>query len=301
MRRLLAIVVTLLAATGCAHHPPPTNVVRMATSSSRSPATLPTTQRAQPTVHIHLPGIGGYRGVDRGMLRGLREGGYTARVRAYDWTGNDAGLAALLATQRHKTEAAKVAQIIAEEFHADPDARIAVTTHSAGAGIMTWALEQLPPEIKIDTLVLIAPALSPTYDMSRAFAHVRGSVYVFYSPYDIPVLGVGTSMFGTVDGVKTDAAGKVGFVKPPNAADPAQYDKLAQIPYRSEWIKLGNIGDHIGGLSRPFAKAVLAPLLSRGELPGVVPATPPATPPQPLTIPPAPATAPLTMPAAAAG
>jgi hypothetical protein len=111
---------------------------------------------------------------------------------------------------------------------------------------------------------------------------------------------MGTTMFGTVDGVKTDAAGKVGFLKPASAADPSQYDKLRQIPYRSDWIKLGNIGDHIGGLARPFAKAVLAPLLARGELPGAAPATSPATPTEPLTIPPAATTAPATAPAASA-
>ena len=32
-------------------------------------------QAARASFHIHLPGIGGFRGIDRGMLRGLAEGG----------------------------------------------------------------------------------------------------------------------------------------------------------------------------------------------------------------------------------
>jgi len=285
----LAMMLAVVAACGCAHE-------NRAAPATTRPATQPT------ALHIHLPGIGGYRNVDRGMLRGLREGGYTERIRVHDWTGNDTGLAALMATKRHKDEAARVAQMIADELSVNPHTRITVSAHSAGAGIITWALEQLPPDAKIDTLLFIAPALSPQYDLSRALAHVRGNVYVIYSPYDSAVLGIGTKMFGTVDGVKVEAAGKVGF-KQPAKADAQQYEKLVQIPYHSQWVKLGNIGDHIGGLSRPFAKSVLAPLLARGELPTEQESAP-ARSTDPLSVPPplpasATAPAPATIPAPA--
>jgi len=295
---LLLSLIIALGAAGCTHQKRAAAVAK--------PTTRPTTQ---PTaLHIHLPGIGGYRGVDRGMLRGLREGGYDERIRVRDWPGADAGLAALMATQRHKDESKFVAQMIEQELTVNPNTRITVSAHSAGAGIIAWALEQLPAEDKIDTLLLISPALSPTYDLSGALSHVRGKVYVIYSTYDSAVLGMGTKMFGTVDGVKVEAAGKVGFKMPPNA-DEEQYQKLVQIPYRSEWVKLGNIGDHIGGLSRPFAKEVLAPLLERNELPGTATAgaattTPPAPAGDSLSIPPplpasATAPAPATLPAPA--
>ena len=283
------LLLCVVATDGCAHEK------RGFVKTTTQPTTQPT------ALHIHLPGIGGYRSVDRGMLRGLREGGYNERIRVHDWTGADAGLAALMATQRHKDESQHVAQIILDELEVNPKTRITVSAHSAGAGIIAWALEQLPPDKKIDTLLLIAPALSPTYDLSRAMSHVRNKVYVIYSPYDSAVLGMGTKMFGTVDGVKVEAAGKVGFKAPPNA-DKQQYEKLVQIAYRSDWVKLGNIGDHIGGLSRPFAKAVLAPLLARDELPSATETT--AAGPEPLSVPPplpasATAPAPATIPAPA--
>jgi hypothetical protein len=287
----LALICCVVGVAGCAHE-------------NRAFNTATTQPAAEPSaLHIHLPGIGGYRNVDRGMLRGLREGGYTERIRVHDWTGSDAGLAALLATKRHKDESENVAQMIQGELSVNPHTRITVSAHSAGAGIIAWALEQLPADEQIETLLLIAPALSPQYDLSRALKHVRGKVYVIYSPYDSAVLGMGTKMFGTVDGVKVEAAGKVGF-KQPAKADAQQYEKLVQIPYHSQWVKLGNIGDHIGGLSRPFAKEVLAPLLARGELPAEKEATtPPPT--DSLSIPPplpasATAPAPATIPAPAA-
>jgi hypothetical protein len=284
---VLALMCCVVGVGGCAHEP----------RAFGAPTTQPAVEPS--ALHIHLPGIGGYRNVDRGMLRGLREGGYTERIRVHDWPGNDAGLAALLATKRHKDESTNVAHLIEGELSVNPHTRITVSAHSAGAGIIAWALEQLSPDEQIETLLLIAPALSPQYDLSRALKHVRGKVYVIYSPYDSAVLGMGTKMFGTVDGVKVEAAGKVGFKQPPKA-DAQQYEKLVQIPYHSEWVKLGNIGDHIGGLSRPFSREVLAPLLARGELPAEkAPTTPPT---DSLSIPPplpasATAPAPATIPA----
>jgi pimeloyl-ACP methyl ester carboxylesterase len=256
---------------------------------------------AQPPAryHIHLPGIGGYRGIDRGMLRGLQEGGLDAELQPYDWTQKDPGLGALLTTQRHTVEAARVAKMITELVRAHPDARVTISCHSGGAGIIIWALEQSPEDVKVDAVLLLSPALSPNYDLSKALRHVRRKVYSIYSPYDVVVLGVGTRMLGTIDGVKMEAAGKVGFAKP-QAADAAQYEKLVQVRYDSRWVKLGNIGDHIGSLARPFARKVLAALLLRDELPVVgeetdplkVPATLPSGAP---TTPPAEPVIPTTM------
>src|SRR6266550_3104208 len=63
--------------------------------------------------HLHLNGIGGYRSIDRYMLLGLEEGGVGGtELRAYDWTGSDVGLSALLAGPRHQEESHKVAQMI---------------------------------------------------------------------------------------------------------------------------------------------------------------------------------------------
>lgn len=287
---LMLLCAVVIAGAGCASERP----VMAATGAPSAPAATrpvePPPPPPPPPLHLHLPGIGGYRGIDRGLLRGLREGGYDARLQPWDWTGSDAGLAALVATARHRAEARRIAELIAAHARDNPGGQITVSAHSGGAGIITWALEQLPPGVQIDRLVLIAPALSPQYDLSRALAHVRDRAYVFYSPYDAAVLGMGTKMFGTVDGVKVEASGKVGFAQPATPADPSQYEKLVQVPYRAEWIKLGHIGDHIGGLSRPFSRAVLAPLLARGELPAEQrvddPLTPATPPPQPLRLPP---------------
>jgi len=209
---------------------------------------------------LHLPGIGGKRSIDRTLVKGLEEGGVDAEIEIYDWTGEDPGLSSLYAAQRNREEAAKVAAIITKLYRDDPRRKIYLTGHSGGTGIAVWALERLPDDVQVESLLLLASALSPTYDLSDALRHVRGKAVALSSTYD-PVLGIGTRMFGTIDGVKTDAAGRVGFQRPPGA-DEAQYAKLVEVPYDRAWIELSHIGDHIGMMMRPFAREILAPLVS---------------------------------------
>jgi alpha-beta hydrolase superfamily lysophospholipase len=162
--------------------------------------------------------------------------------------------------------------MIEDRARANPEARIVITGHSGGSGLAVWALESLPDDVRIDTLVMLAPALSPQYDLSTALRHVKRA-YAFNSEHD-PVLGPGTRAFGTIDRIMTNAAGRVGFQKP-DGADDEQYAKLVQVPYDRGFLLLGNIGDHIGPMMPRFAAKVIAPLILTGELPR--PATQPAT------------------------
>jgi pimeloyl-ACP methyl ester carboxylesterase len=209
---------------------------------------------------LHLPGIGGYLGCDRRLLSGLRQGGVEAQFQVYDWTEHDPGLNALHAYNRNRDEAHKIADLIQARFTADSTSPIYLTAHSGGCGLAVWALEKLPADVKVDTVLLLAPALSPGYDLSAALRHVRNHAYAFTSTNDTIVLSTGTRMFGTIDGVRGDAAGFAGFVMP-IGADAQLYAKLIARPYESGWLQYDNWGDHIGPLSRLFAAAVLAPLL----------------------------------------
>jgi pimeloyl-ACP methyl ester carboxylesterase len=199
------------------------------------------------------------------MLAGLREGGFYGETDVHDWTGNDPGIAALLARERNEREAQVVADLIEKRFRDHPKGRIVLTAHSGGTGIAVWALEKLPKDVKVDTVLLLASALSPRYDLTDALAHVRGGMYAFTSELDAFVLGAGTSTFGTIDGVKCDAAGRWGF-EMPDDADPKQYEKLVPMPYDAkQWLREGNLGDHIGPMNRRFARNVLAPLVAGGQ------------------------------------
>lgn len=215
---------------------------------------------------LHLPGIGGYLGCDRRMLSGLRDGGVNANIVVYDWTESDPGIHALQAYQRNQREAAKIADLIAAHAAADPDSPIYITAHSGGCGVAAWAMAKLPPDVKVQTVLFMAPALSPTFDLTAALRHVNGKMFVFSSPLDTVVLYTGTRLFGTMDGVRTEAAGFCGFIMP-RGADPVMYRKLVSCVYRSDWARYNDFGGHIGAMSRSFAAAVLAPLLRSGPAP----------------------------------
>jgi pimeloyl-ACP methyl ester carboxylesterase len=222
---------------------------------------------------IHLPGIAGEQNLDRRFIQGLRAGGCEGTIEICDWTANDPGLGALLARKRNDRQADKLAEKLQQILKDEPGVKLRIVCHSGGAGIAAWALERLPDDAKIESIVFIAPALSQKYDLSKALAHVRGKAYALTSVNDVIVLGAGTKLFGTIDGKKEEAAGLRGFKTPEEPADPKQYDKLVQMPYQDSWMELGNIGDHIGPMGEEFAEKVIAPLLQ--DRPPALPTTRP--------------------------
>lgn len=219
------------------------------------------------TYHMHLPGIGGEMFIHRWWCSEIQSAGPTTRSDVYDWTGRRFPIDVLQSVDRNRKEAKNVAAHIAKMRRDHPDARIVISAESGGTGVAVWALEDLPSDVVVDAVVLIAPALSPEYDLSAALKHVRGAMHVFTSEQDNFILAWGTERYGTIDGKHVQAAGRFGFVQP-KSADATQYAKLVQVPHQSTWWKYWNFGGHGGGMSPAFAKYVIAPLIARGVLPG---------------------------------
>jgi hypothetical protein len=251
----LALAVLLCVATAG----PFVSVAAGGRRGAKAPTTAPADASAATRYILHLPGIGGHRGIDDSLVSGLRQGGVDGLIEIYDWTCNDPGISALVARQRNHEQARLIALALTNRFNTNPQVPIYLTAHSGGAGVVVWALEQLPPDVMVESVLLLAPALSPKYDLTAALRHVRGAVYVVSSKYD-PILGPGTRAFGTIDGVKTDAAGRVGFSRP-SGGDALEYAKLVPMPHQGAWVRFRNIGDHVGPMTRPFARQVLAPLI----------------------------------------
>jgi hypothetical protein len=249
MRWPLASILILLI-VGCNKlDAPPQHLV------SNSPPAPP----AKPFV-LHLPGVSGTSNIDYSLRQGMKAGGFDGPFEIFDWTCHDPGIPALHNRARNEQQAQLVADLITKQFRAHPEQPIYLTCHSGGSGPATWALEKLPEDVHVACFLMLAPALSPTYDLSKALAHITGHAYCFNSPDDDLVLGTGTKMFGTIDGVRSDAAGRIGF-QTPGTADLAQYAKLIHKPYESAWIRYGHIGGHIGPMGNSFVQAIVAPLL----------------------------------------
>src|SRR5262249_10263031 len=107
--------------------------------------------------------------------------------------------------------------------------------HSGGAGLVLAAAAQLPPAT-VERTILLAPAVSPTFDLSAALRATKGELVSYRSELDRLWLGLGTHEFGTVDRVYGSAAGLHGFREPDHLTDEGRllYRRLVQIPWRPE-------------------------------------------------------------------
>lgn len=154
----------------------------------------------------------------------------------------------------HNDAERALAERIAQWRRDHPTGRIDLIGHSAGAGVALGALARLQGE-RVHTVLLLAPSVSPTYDLNPVLAKVDGKIHSFYSDRDTTFLGWRTSTFGTYDRVKVEAAGFSGFLGSyPNS-------KLVQHGYDPDWAGLGYDGGHFSIRSEAFARRVLAPLL----------------------------------------
>jgi hypothetical protein len=164
------------------------------------------------------------------------------------------------------------ARSIADEVRAfragRPGAPVFLVGKSGGTGLVVKALEGLD-EGSVDVAVLISPAISPAYDLTRALRTVRREMVVFWSPLDVFVLGAGTRIFGTIDRIKSVSAGLVGFRPPSPGTDEQKeaYARLRQVRWGPKMASTGYLGGHVGPDSPAFLRKYVVPLLRALDAP----------------------------------
>ncbi len=149
-----------------------------------------------------------------------------------------------------------------------PSVPVYLVGKSGGAWIVVRALEALPAG-SVEAAVLLAPAVSPGYDLAPALRAVRREVVSFWSPLDLIVLGLGTGIFGTMDGVRSASAGLRGFREPSPPPDPAATPapaRLRQVRWRPRMALKGYLGGHVGPDSPAFLEAYVLPLFRHDGL-----------------------------------
>lgn len=230
------LVVLTLLACGCAHHP-------------KSP---------DGSIVFLLPGVAGNEGYSH-VISAI-ESDSNREVQTVPW-GAPAPLFVLNFSNRgiHDDAELKLAKVIEARYTEFPNATIDLIGHSAGCGVILGALKRLPPAMPLRTVVLLAPSVSPTYDLSLPLSHIE-ALHVFTSPHDTVFLKWRTSHFGTYDDIKTPAAGNIGFDL--SSLSPDLRAKVIEHPYDESWKQLDNDGGHFGTLSNRFAKTIIAPLFA---------------------------------------
>lgn len=214
-----------------------------------------------------LPGIEGPSRINRNIVRGLLDGGIEGAVEIFDWSttaGPFGWYVHLTDIRRHRVEAFRLARRIVRYQRAYPDRPIFLVAHSGGAGIALSAVEILPETAGVDGVILLAAAVSPQRDLSRALTQTRRGIWNFHSLRDFGFLVVGTTLFGTIDRQHRPSAGALGFDLPENADDDrrALYtEKLHEVPYAKEMSHDGNLGTHNGWTRRTFVANWIAPII----------------------------------------
>lgn len=224
--------------------------------------------RREPLVLV-ADGVGGFDLCGKALAKVLKASGLPYTTRVLRW-GHGVGrwYADLSNAANQDAWADRVAEAVRRYHDAHPGAAIFLVGKSGGCVVIVKALERLSGGDGgpvVDRAVLLAPALSPGYDLAPALGNVRRDLVVFWSPLDVFILGAGTRIFGTSDRVFCSGAGRVGFLRPQAGADaPARlalYKKLRQIRWSARMSSTGYLGGHLGTDSPRFLKKYVAPLL----------------------------------------
>jgi hypothetical protein len=212
-------------------------------------------------------GVGGFDVCGTGLRYVLGRVGMPYAIHVFPW-GHGLGrwLSDLTDVPHRDRKAKLLAQIVLRFKERNPTDPVYLIAKSGGCAVVVEALEKLG-ENAVERVVLLAPALSPAYDLTAALRAVAKEMVVFWSPLDVFILGVGTRIFGTADRVRTAGAGLVGFRIPASGSGQErarQYAKLNQVRWRVRMASSGYLGGHFGPDSPVFLRKYVVPLLRSG-------------------------------------
>lgn len=218
-------------------------------------------EKAKIGITYYCPGAGNMDFGDAGLRKGLEEAGYKGEVAAFVWTISFNPAIDQTLRLNARLKAGRLSRIIEDYIDRYPGRQVNLVGLSAGTGIGVWALEDMKPGYQVDNVVLLSSSLWYKYDISKAAAHVRNNIYVYYSPNDAVLAGP-MKLFGSIDGVfGQDGAGAVGLQAR------GAGDKVVNVRWMPAWEELGYYGGHTDATSPEFVRVVLSKHLLRAATP----------------------------------
>ncbi|MCG6157985.1 lysophospholipase [Rubinisphaera margarita] len=210
-----------------------------------------------------LPGIEGLSSLSHSLVHGLNDGGVSQALEIFDWTVTvKPGVFNLWLPNRSSRLAARIAEHIADYKAQHPDRPVSIIGHSGGGAMIPKTLEALAPGIEIESAVMIAPALSPGYDLAPALQRIRRQLFCYRSRLDWYFLGFGTWTMGTLDRRFGTSGGNRGF-RVPCENDRERFEiyrqKYVEVPYRFSMIRDWHYGGHLSCMNRVFVERHIAP------------------------------------------
>ena len=159
----------------------------------------------------------------------------------------------LQAHERNTATALQLAEEIVQWRRDHPDELLYLFGYSGGAGLAAMIVSELPEDVNVDRLVMMAPAISLDFPIEeRVLPRVTEFAVSYASNFDVQV-DWGTRTFGTIDRVNGAGAGSRGF----NSADP----RLLQWHWTVSDRAWGHRGNHRSYLGSRWQSVFLLPAL----------------------------------------
>ncbi len=227
------------------------------------------TDRLDRGLVLILPGIEGESLLNQDIALGLVDAGIGLAIEIHDWTTGWFPLALFHLRSRilHAKQSRVIADRVVAYQHEFPGRPVHIVGHSGGGAMAVLALEELPEDVAVTSVILLNAAISPRHDLTRALACVEGKVWSFRSCGDWFFLGLGTLLFGSVDGCHVICAGAGGFDRSNSSgsADRAlTAGQLREVPWRFEMAGSFHFAGHLGCVNRVFISEFVANVLAAG-------------------------------------
>jgi pimeloyl-ACP methyl ester carboxylesterase len=248
--RIIAVLFPILAASGA-----------MTGCAPRDSSALKQTEQG---LIWMFPGVEGGAWALTGARDALRDAGVRAEIRTYEWNRPLGFITNLVEYQENRDRASEIARQISDFRILHPRAPIDLIGYSGGGGMALMVVEALPVSVRLRHVILAQPAVSPDYDLTEALRRIDGRLVNFCSPYDVFLLGLGTTLIGTMDRQHVASAGKNGFNLPLVVAEPALAAHFEQQTWSPKALPTGHVGTHYGILLYQWNQQYVAPYLLPG-------------------------------------
>jgi len=218
----------------------------------RLPGKADTPRRRKRGLLLVLGGIEGPSPYNHAMACGVLRAGYRGAVKRFGWNRGVPflrSLVNLMSRRHHARQTARLVERIVWFKTRYPEAPVSLLAQSGGCWIVIKALELLPADMGVHSAVLIAPSMSPAYNISLAASKCAAGLTSIGGPGDYFFLGLGTTLFGTSDRVHTPSAGWIGWHHHPTG--------FREVRWHPSWVRYGYFSNHTSSSAVRFIQCVL--------------------------------------------
>ena len=203
-------------------------------------------ERLQRGLCVVIPGIEGRSTINDGIIEGLVAGGYEGAIEVFDWPVKEfVDVKNLLRVRRNVRKAVELATRIRLYRRQFPDSPVSLIGHSGGGGIAILVMRQLR-DFQFHSIVLLAAAISSDYPIGEHLNQTEHGIHNFSSLGDLPTVGIGTKLFGTIDRRFTFSCGAIGF------RSKFEGTQLIERPWNRSYLRDFNWSGHLGCTNSTF-------------------------------------------------